>query len=649
MAINNLYWGATITELGGSYLNTKAIISVEEGYQVGASIHYVTLGDYEVASFNNQGLFRQQIQLELESQQERLKSNSSYVPRTFKSGVGYFDDFVDENKFSYDWSILSGEWGITNGTLISSHEGLVTDNFIDFIGSKPLKNFRIITKGLHTNNDLAGFEHRYSLLDNDNFTRSILYNGQMILSRDINGGTTTLSSVTFGSTTLADNNYWLMTTVNNRKIIISGATDGKTFTKFIDYTDNASQEGVFGLGVYSLRGNTFKFDSFEVQEIDNKYTRGDILTATNAMGGIFDTRIQSEYIGRSGLFEPTLGSSWVFGSSSDIYLVNTATGNSWHTYTMSGSSLTDFVAEIEIKGSSGNIAGIFVGNTNNFYGNYFQFNYSTNNFVEHYSPLRNTYTNYGLPVVLFPDQFYKLKMIKNNQQISWYVNDQWVNSLYGTSFNNPLAVDVGLMSHRNVSAGSTTVFKNFLISKLDELVEDIVFDSNQALSTIRSRYLPDGYASIWSGDHVEIFEAGASRGSVNLNANSNMINSDESIDNNTGSQLVIVRGQDNIARIQNANQRVMGRISDTNIAMFSEQDIQSKGDAISLANSQNFISNKNVQNFQITVQPRVQLEQFDTINYVDTTLGISRAMNVYNQVKMYNAVKGEFRQILTLF
>src|SRR5690606_31440995 len=103
--MNNQYWGSTIEQLGGTYLNTKAIVSVEEGYNIGGSLHLVDLGDYEVEGFDNQGLFNQELVLELHSPIERLKYNNSFFKREFRSGPFYYTNFNSQNEFNLNWTI----------------------------------------------------------------------------------------------------------------------------------------------------------------------------------------------------------------------------------------------------------------------------------------------------------------------------------------------------------------------------------------------------------------------------------------------------------------------------------------------------------------------------------------------------------------
>lgn len=659
--MNNQFWGSTIEQLGGTYLNTKAIISVEEGYNIGGSLHLVNLGDYEVEGFDNSGLFNQQLQLDLHSPIERLKYNNSYFQRELTNHPFYYTSFVSEDSFNTDWTISNsgGDFGVTSASLKLRHtSGSISQAYLN--DTKDFSNFRVILRlgsssfDNATQNPRGGiqFHADFSVQDEGWLWR---ISGEPTNALEVfrlgqlGTGTTRLFSTAFNPAQNAD--YWLMAVVRDSSIYFYSSTNGRAYT--LQYS--SSTLGDFynsrqvGIRMQGASGTLAEFKEFDFVGIGNINTTEDTLRTILGMGGIFGVSFQNEFSG----FTPFMannGGTWYLGTSNNLYFVGLSSGgNSWYTFMTSGGTYSDFVAEVDFKGCSGHFTGMIVGETNNFYGNQHLLSPSTSNGLDHYLDARFLYEKRGDYLGIKEQTWYKMRMVKSGLFIGWYINDLLANSIYGTSLSDTDNNHIGFFVYRGVPAGVTIEFRNFRIGRLDQLADDTTIEANQSLASIYNRYLPDGFASVWHEDHVEIFEAGSSRDVINIGDSFNIINSEHSISNIAGDKLVTVKGQKDAARVENANNRVRLQLDSSRSSFLNEQGIQNRTDATSYGEADIFISNRNVDSVSVELNPRVHLEQYDEINYVDSTLGISRKMNLYSNNKVFDAGTGEFRQTLTLF
>ena len=178
--MNNNYAGATTRIGGATYLDTRAILHVEEGFQgvksdgSGVSTEYINVGDFEISDFNHGGAFRQSLQLNAHSLSKRPNYVNSAFGRRYKSAYSYYDDFNDANLFEQNYgtnSANAGTYGITNSTL----QGLscLVGGFI--LTTKEFENYRIIGKFKATSGASGVHMNIFSHVDSPNWPSVYLF------------------------------------------------------------------------------------------------------------------------------------------------------------------------------------------------------------------------------------------------------------------------------------------------------------------------------------------------------------------------------------------------------------------------------------------------------------------------------------------
>jgi len=664
MTLLNQYHGATRSILGASYLDTKAILNIQEGYQIGATTEYVDLGNFEVENFANTGVFSQKLKLNAHNPVRRLDYNNTIVARSFENHHVWYDDFSDSDTLQRNYQQFDSGWEISSGNLKYDMTDTPNDrDNIAYVGNQTFDDFRIIVK-IRCNTFDTDYDSRISILFNtQDFTR-LNKNGYgfELMGENVNllraikftdDAAALLDSTAFNPAD--DTWYWLMVIKRGNRIMCYSSTDGQSYTSRYDITDNTYSGG--GIGLYCRSGDSsteFLIDFIDIVEIGNQYSTKDIIKHSLAMGGVFDTWIQPELNGVSG-FEASAGSCWVVGNTNgyqQVDLYNTQGGSLYHTYTSAGNTFNNFIFECEVKGLSGNWLGLMTGSTATFYTNYYKFIGTAsdvrNNIDNIISGGRNVYAKRGLYLNLQSSQWYKIKLIKTNLFLAWYVNDVLSNSIYGTSLPESDGEDnnVGIVGWEGGVTIYRSSFRNAKISKLDDLVDDVQINPNTPLSSVFSRYLPNGYAVNWSGSTVEIFEVGASKGEFGVCQY--IQDSSEDISNIVGDKNVLARGENSIGLASNTNDRVVGQLDSTRVKFIQDPNIQSNTDGENIANADIVATNRNIQPYSCSITPRVDMEQYDTVNLVDAGLGISKKMLVQGFNKSYSAGDGSFRQTLQL-
>lgn len=664
MSMINQYYGATNLIGGGTFLNSKAILSVDEGFTYGNTTEYVHVGDFEIDNFYNNGGFKQTLEISASDPINRLKSNNSFTTRTYLSHKTIRDDFNSDDFFNSNWTILNGAWGITAGGgqliigLSDANEQIIQLN-------SSLADFRAVAKGRMTNvtDSLMALDFRLAKEETTStggLTRlgyQVRYRSQagpvaQFLRRTAGGGLTTFASV--GISLAANTDYWLMAECYGSQIKTYGSTNGINFFNIGSVTDTTYSSGVFSVSAFSTVGCCVIYDYLDIVNLGYKYTSEDLIRSTLQLSGVNGATFQSDYYGFTGVsWLPSNGSSWVLGSSNNVFNIGTTTGNSFHTYIINGTSLNDFVADFEARGLS-QFIGAFVGVTNNFLGNGNFMNFVGGcNILESYidGSSRVTYNKQGEYVTLGGSIFYKYRVVKSGLFIGFYANGLLINSGYGTSLNTNDATSqsVGFMVYRSGVGGATTEFRNFRISSFDNLVNDFEIQPNDTLYSTFSRLLPPGTGYVYSNGGYEFFRYGASRGAYTFNSNTDYyLNTSDKLLNSGGDDQTIVKGQNNVTGVvQSNNTRKINQADSSRIQFVKDETVQNQSDAINLASTQILLDNVELESLTVRTLPRVTMQPFDQLNFFDTFLGVSSNYRIYSFQKTYNAKTGQFNQDIT--
>lgn len=659
--IINKYYGPTNSVPGGTFLATKTYASVEEGYTynldgVGVTTEYAKVGDFELASIQNKGPFNQVLSLNLDRDFNRLRYNNSFFPRTLINGQDYYDDF---NSNSGKWNAF-GTWGITTGAAITFVTNYA-ENTLDLALTRPLENFSVITKlkgSLLRNGELCHVGVGFGVRSPANSGSTSTTKFEVYLGA--NGQTTGVVLSTFGGASAASSNtllalsentyYWLMVVVNQGSIRGYLSTDGAAYTKYIDSSTRFSTLGSIQLIAYAdPLGGTYTFDSVEVAELGPQYTVEDTLRETLTMGGVYNVKVQDEIAGISN-FSMNNGSSWVYGTSDNVFENNTGTGTSWNILWTQGTTFNNFVMEVEAKSglTRGDLA-LAVGTTDTFYLGYNFNGPSYETWQRNAGSLVRTNINKNgdLPVVQ-TEKWYKFKLVKSGTFLGWYVNDRLMVSTQGLSFIDQNNVALGLGSWRGRTSGCTVEYRKFRISKLDDSVDDVVINPNDNLQDILLRYLPQGFNMTNSDGVHEIFELGSSRGIHTVGLSDYTAGSDKSADNSSPNDLIVVQGNNNIYLNYSGNPAISSRADSVQVDYTSDQNVQNVTDAKRLANGNIVPVNKATQLHTLTMHNRPMLDVGDAVVFTDDKLGVSDIFMVYNKQGSFDAATGLFTNALQL-
>ena len=651
MALNNLYLGATQTELGASYLDTKTLVNINEGFQIGSTIEYINVGQYEIDSFNNNGPFSQNTRIEASNRLNRLKHNIPTFSRELVSGAIFRDDFNDINTIDRNYtSIGQQSGGVTSGVyrLATGTSGLD----IKILNKVPgIRDTRVIMKATVTNT--PGTDTRVGL-----YLRTL---GQSIGYRvEVGGGQ--LNLIRQADAAVLDNTaqgissglpFWLMAIVKGNKLYGYFSTDGLNYTAKVSATDDTRFLGDVGFRINNLTGShIFDIDYFDLVEIEDQVSIEDTLRTVSAMGDVQDINITDKFNDISD-FESNAGASWIIGITNGVQQIDGFNGGGaslWSIITSAGNSFNDFILKYEFTGSSGAVFGSLVGSTNNWYGNYHQLdNPTNNNTIENILTgiSRFSYQNRGEYFNPLSDRWYKGKIVKRGLGIYWYVNDNLVNAIYGTSLSNALtgvSNNIGFFLRKEGGPDKVS-FRNIRISSLDLPVDTILINQNNTLDSMFTRYLPEGFAAINGSTTVDIFEIGASRGSHGVT--NTILSTNEEISNIAGEDNIIVSGE--VLSLQvTSNDRVSRQIDSNRTTSLYEPSVDDVNNAQKRAAVAFSNSNRNINSVGLQLPTRPTIETFDTINYNNDLLGISKQFIIYSQSKSFNSVDGSIRQTFKL-
>lgn len=673
MSINNLYFGATISQIGGSAFYSKALITVSEGYNIGSTSEYISLGDFEVDNFQNAGANDQLLQLNLTAKDLRTNSNTTYLDRAFPSNFLLADYFVDPNTLNTNYSQISGIWGISNGLLTTTideniqHEIFCTQS-TNIEDSLIIAKFKSDSWGVSSGFITRGGIIFRNQLDSNssgenNYTLRIEGNpiNQLVLYRQGSATDNPIGSTALFSTSFTPTNniyYWLMVSAIKNQLRIYTSINGVSYNLQTSIVDTTFPKGGVGFTALGISGVNWYFDSIEVTELTNQQTTKSISTSAFALGNVPIVNIPND-LDTFANFITSPGSSWVAGTSNNYFLNNTGSGTTWHMLATQGSTLMDFVANFEMRGSSGTQAGVMIGVSSQFYANYYNFvptigttvrNAFVNAIFGGSNYTNTVFNGRGDYVTLLPNTFYKVQVMKTGLFFGTYINGKLSNSIYGTSYLNLTysPVDIGMVAPSNNIAGSTIEFRNFSISQLDESLTDIQLSANENIQSLLDRYLPIGFVHIWSQNQVNIFKTGSSRGLHDIGLSTFLQFNTHTRNNTQGIHIIILNGANYAGQYINPDTDQTNQLDSMRVNFINDQSITSSSNANSIASAYVEQNNPNIVQFTVITNARVDLELYDQVSFIDPSLGISGLFHVYNSIKSYSAETGDFNHTLTL-
>jgi hypothetical protein len=438
------------------------------------------------------------------------------------------------------------------------------------------------------------------------------------------------------------NNTFRYITVNvyNKRLQVWLSSDSYQYEPFIDI---GISSGIEGGGLVGFRvgraglSHTYDYSNYDLMEIGNHYTKGDILEKAFKAVGINGVSIENELNEWEDMV-PNAGASWV-ESGGELTRISGVSG--WNTYMTLGNTFLDYVFEVEIKGVSGSVAMPIAGNTSTFYGAWSQMGEGVSTGFDFIMmPIRETKDGRGVHLNPLADTWYKWKLVKEGTLISTYIDDTLLDHGQGISLENKAnGSNVGVA----VFNGSSVSFRNPRISVLDDPVDSASWEAGRSLDSTISRHLPPGYQINWKGDHVEIFRVGTSRGEHNLGLS--VVKSGPGLvhSNTDGHDVVSAVPRTGLVVEQNNNERIAGQLELGRAKFHTDLNLDTIGNARAISRAIIADGNQDVENIDVEVAPRVDLEQYDKVNLVDHELGISGSYQV-NNVDTSWSNSGQYRQ-----
>jgi hypothetical protein len=655
--METLYWGPTQSISGASYLNTKAVLDVEEGYWNGSSMVYTTLGTYEVEDFQDMGSLDRRINLKASSPLSRLKSNTLVTNRTIKSTRVFWDNVDGTYDFdaNYESTASSGTWGASVGNYIYCQDPSANSS-LAYTELDDIENGRILCKletdDTSTNN--SGVIIRASSGDDENnmsgYYVALMWDSNVIrIMRYDNGSVTTLessSSVTLNSGT----EYYLLVTFYGGEIY-AAVYDDPTSSELAEArtTDDTYTSGQIGLLTQGAGTQVNKWFYFQFAEITNQNARESVLEDIWYMGNNTGVTFQQDYYGWDDFNASTTGACWDVSNDTVTYYAD-GNSNLIESYIL-GETVSDFVAEVQVRGGVTNIGAIGVGTTTIMYGSWLRYSdiatglqvqLDGNNMIGYYSGEWVDYIEPGAST------WYDLKLVKRGSYVASYINNTLYSYWEGLSWEDVNAVHPMVFGYQGHGQQGLE-FRNFRINALDDLVEDVEITAGQPLKETWDRYFPDGYAAINGEDCTEVFRIGASRETHTLSSETDYFTSTtRSISNVASADASISRSTDATGAAQSGSDRIDTQADSTRVDFTSDPNIVNTTEADNHAERRTRFLNREVESININMVSDPTYQLYDFVDFVDTTIGVSGQYIVWDINKNYNSSEGRIDMNLTL-
>lgn len=669
MAITTQYTGTTFAP-GASCLNTNFVVSIEEGYDVGGTVEYIGVGDYVIDSLTVNGDNRERVTMSMSHVLER--SNNHVQPFTveYKSAYNYKTDFSNVDVFGADFRSVDGCTTGTSGLLVLQNEAsqkrfIILDKYTDY------KNLSIYTKVRRGSNDVKsrsfeqvfryGDEYNHMFVRYDNNPGCVITLGD----RSWDGATsreTILATVT-GVCMNTVSEYYMYTVVNNGKIQHFGSTDSYQFTKHIDLSDIYGSSwdiridrfnnayGYAGIATYGRSAGSFLVGDFRAVSLDNQYSYDEAFRNIAAASNIYGVSIEREFYDMSTLVSPSYA-PWGVSTFSIAKDVVASAGASWDTIMTPGITYNNFIVECEVSGTSNLVFGMYFGSSYNWFRGYYSGLGTLNNGLERFVGSRRTTAGVATFVRIQPGTVNTYKMVKQNNSLSWYINNVNVASDYGVTNGDLLnstgnsSGGIGLFACTGGSAGTgnTILVTNFRISKLDDPVESFTSDGYKSPRQDLDRYLPAGYGINTNCCGINVLEIGLSRTRVSINSRIQSPAADYRY--TQGPMIASARGDKYSYNRRSGVSSNYIRTDDSYILSINDSNIRSTADAEKLSDTLLTEYEVNRDRMSVSIQTVPTLQPYDEvyINDMDYTVDGQPGVTISTSTFMVESISKQYSQ-----
>lgn len=635
--------------------NVNPIVKIREGCQNGSTIEYGDLGRFNVTTIQNYGYGTQKINLAAQREFDMMGFDRRIFSKELKKPYYYYNDFSNPDTLK-DFSFANTVyWGISDGRLI---RGPSIPNALEHAvvnSSMGLEDFiaTVRIKGSHLRTDASGVGIYFKAQNINEYANPdgecvwLITPGGPLYQQYDNNSTTSLGNIWGASIGLADNTYYdIRLVVRGQNIVMQYRIPPNDYTTAFNFKNGYYTSGGVGICTYIATRGTVSVDSIEIREIGGHYTREEALEECVAQKDLF-IDISNRLAGMS-TFVAEGGVSYFLGTTNNYQQLDIRTpgsgGNSWNVLLTSGATFNDFCVEVETTGQSGNWMGLAVGNSGawcGLLGNNGVVDWAT----ELYSTGRSTFNFVGNRFIAYvPDVWSKLKLVKNEGYITTYLNGEYVNGQrVDFLLNAARDVKIGLFSYKGGASGSRVSFRNFRISELDDTMKTTIFDTQGNLQQDFNRMAPDGYVARQSGQTIRFYDIATLTGQTLAN----LENSTSSENLSAIKKYLYVKGDNMGAPRSNDDFRARIDAFNGNFDMVNDINLDDITTLNWTADSMMDILKSSDNQFLVKSMPYFLVDKYDTINFVDNTLGISRDLIVSSIVRHFEA-NGSMTQDLTL-
>lgn len=672
MPINQLWKGSNIQASGATVVSYNSVFNVKEGYKLadGTGV-YVDLGYVYLDSVQHTaGHKNNTLQISASNETKKFDTNRFAYSHEFNTGDGIVDTFTG-TAYSGSWQSDSQYWSMGGSQMIGTSTA-IQSHILNTINTNLRNTLSEVTFQI---NAISGAHYGYLGSRGNGF-----YDGsslqcyaivadvgatQVYFQERIPPGASTTNIFNYTQTFTANTDYYLrLITYENRMGAFFSTTAGLSWI-WLGNTWYVSDRLESGMALLGNQYGTIKYDNFSTTELTRVYDINRVLKDTVFKSGIHLQRIyipdvySTTFSDFSGLSTYGTGGTWTLSSS--IATANGISNVADFNVLLTGASFTDFRFECEVKMGASALGGLVFGvgsSSLHFWGLHglssnVGVSLTVNGSLKNALNVKNSVTWNALQSFIpypYNDQWVKLSVFKSDDSIRLCINDDTQVYAYigasSVSRDSVNHVGVGMWSQGG-GVSYTGQFRNLRVTSLSEVIDNFTLNvgSNASNAIDRLNGIHD-FKYTMQGVTLTIIPTLSSTDGSSFVFNTGL--SIPSYDiyqatNDTVISEVIVYGLDNIkATYSNSSNNVKRTRVIVDETLTTYQDCYTM--ALAIYNS--FRQQTDTASFEMRANS--QIEKYDIVTVIDSSLGVSTNFRVANTNKNYSAIDGSMTQTLTL-
>lgn len=671
MPLNNLYRGNNTTQIGASTFDINTELSIKEGYEIGPTFYNVDIGKAYIDQITHQrGEKRNIVAVSASSALKKLRSTIPDQNYSYAGVFTFFDTFNTGN-FTDRWQQSGSNWSQGNMQITGA-----SNNNTEMIGYYDKADFRNAFLEMRVSPQaeagqvfIGSRQTSFSSQSGSSGVQGYYVqfepgtNAYKIITRTPSGST---DFFTTSFTITAGNDYWVRLINYEEKTYGYFSADGLSWN-WIGNTwlvNDIHKRGIIGA---ANTGVAIDVKEFKVMTYDPAYTLKTLVEDIGYKAGlnVYVPPIYTHSFGSLGGGLTVLGGSFTV-TGGELTARGTSTANQWATYS-TGQSFKDFRFDVEMLAGRSTVAGIFVGNSGNDFNGFWYTGSTLTTGISRLMTIGSAheilvpdgattarFTNYFPIVTGYPYgvSYYKLSIIKNQDELSFLIDDQQIFYYKGTSGFNPNGYNsIGMMVLPLAGASNIALFKNLKVYPLSETVESFQIYAGSNLENAMERLADIGeFKYLMSGNTFrvipELSQNNASNRTYNIGSTHGAWDIYTENTNNVITN-VIIYGKKGIYG-EAWNKELQKKIGSQRTYTVNDETITTIEQAKQLA--QKTLRNLNKNKFSMSYENKAQVdvEKFDVLTVIDENTGVSQNLRVYNTNKNYTPAAADFTQTFTL-